>query len=208
MICRQKGKYSSPEIITPTPVSQIQEFEKLFNKAINVFGWDGVKIHHISNQPLKIRRHNVLLIENAGKFHSPGSRTSTASSTIEASTKGASTSASAACTATQGRICWKPTYPTVEGLGRQQSGWRCRKRVKTSSPSRTTTSGFRFPSSFTRILRLSPPRLRGLSSISQRATLRGHSTMSLVVIATSWCGVMVRQNHQSNTAAPMQQSTS
>ena len=30
----------------------------------------------------------------------------------------------------------------------------------------------------------------------------------LVVIATSWCGVMARQSHQSNTADPMQQSTS
>ena len=52
-------------------------------------------------------------------------------------------------------------------------------------------------------LRLSPLRLRGLSSTPQRATLRGHNTKRLVVIATSWCGVMVRQSHQSNTAAKM-----
>ena len=66
----KKGKYSSPEINTPTPVSQIPKFEKLFNKAINVFGWDGgVKFHHICNQPPNIRRHNVLQIERDGKFH-------------------------------------------------------------------------------------------------------------------------------------------
>ena len=34
----KKGKYSSPEIYTPKLVSQIPKFEKLFNKAINVFG--------------------------------------------------------------------------------------------------------------------------------------------------------------------------
>ena len=36
-------------------------------------------------------------------------------------------------------------------------------------------------------------KVRGPSSTPQRATLRRHNTMRLVVIATSWCGVMVRQ---------------
>ena len=118
----------------------------------------------------------------------------------KASTENASTSASAACTATQGRNCWKPTDLTDEGLGRPQSGWSCRKRVRTGASSKTTTSSCRPLSLSMRTLRLSPSRLRGLSSTPQRAALRGHNTMRLVVIATSWCGVMARQSHQSNTA--------
>ena len=117
------------------------------------------------------------------------------------STAGASTSASDACTATQGRICWKPTDPTVEGLGRLQLGWRCRKRGKTRSPFRTTTSSCRPLSSSMRTLRLSPPRLRGLSSTPQRAITRERNTMRLAATATSWCSVMTRRSHQSNTAA-------
>ena len=70
MVCRQKGKYSFPVINTPTPVSQIPKFKQLFNKTINVFGWDkGVTIHRLSKQPQEIPRINMLLIEKAGKFH-------------------------------------------------------------------------------------------------------------------------------------------
>ena len=196
----KKGKYSCPEINIPTPVSQIPKFEKLFNKAINVFGWDGgVKIHHISNQPPIIRRHNVLLIERDGKFHFILIKTNTA---------GASTSASDACTATQGRICWNSINLTVGELGKPRSEWICQKRDKIKSPFRTTTSSCRLPTSSMQTLGLSPPRLRGLSSTPQRSTLRLHNTMRLVVIAISWCGVTVRQRHQSNSAAQMQQSTS
>ena len=126
----------------------------------------------------------------------------------KASTRSTSTSASAACTATQGRICWKPTDPTVVGQARQPCGWRCRKRVRTKSSFKTTTSSCRSLSSFMRILRHSSPRLRGPSSTSQRAILRERNTTRLVAIGTSWCGVTARRSHQSNTAAPMQQSTS
>ena len=56
-------------------------------------------------------------------------------------------------------------------------------------------------SSFMRILRPSPPRLRGSSSTPQRAIPRERNTMRLAAIATSWCGVTARRSHQSNTAA-------
>ena len=44
--------------------------------------------------------------------------------------------------ATAEKTCWRPTDPSAEGLGRLQSGWRCRRRVKTRLPSKTTTSSF------------------------------------------------------------------
>ena len=40
--------------------------------------------------------------------------------------------------ATEERTCWRHTDPTAEGLDRLQSWWRCRRRGKTSSPSRIT----------------------------------------------------------------------
>ena len=44
--------------------------EKLNNLAINVFGWDkGVTVYRLSTQPDGIPRINLLLIEKAGKFH-------------------------------------------------------------------------------------------------------------------------------------------
>ena len=52
-----------------------------------------------------------------------------------------------------------------------------------------------------RRLRGSHHQSRDLSSTPQRATLRGHNTMMLVVIATSSFGVTARQSRQSNIAA-------
>ena len=60
----------------------------------------------------------------------------------------------------QKRTCWRSTDPSVEGLGRPQSGWRCRRRGKTSSPSRTTINNSQPPSSSMPTLRLSLPRFR------------------------------------------------
>ena len=79
------------------------------------------------------------------------------------------------------------------GSVRQLSGWRCQKKVKTSWPFRTTTSSCQPLTSSTPTSRLSPPKLKDLISTPQRATLRGHNTTSLVVIATWWCSVMARQ---------------
>ena len=57
-------------IDAPTPVSQIPKVERQNNLAINVFGWEkGVTVHHISKQPENMPRTNLLLIEEAGKFH-------------------------------------------------------------------------------------------------------------------------------------------
>ena len=94
-------------IDAPTRICQIPKVEKLNNLAINVFGWDkGVTVYRLSTQPDGMHGIN---------FTTPGSRTSTVSSMTKASTRSASTSASAVCTASQGMICWKPTDPTVVG---------------------------------------------------------------------------------------------
>ena len=127
---------------------------------------------------------------------------------IKINTAGVNTSASDACTATREGICWNPINLTVGELGKPRSELICQKTEKIKSPFKTTTSGFRFPSSFTRILRLSTLRLRSPSSIPQRAMPRERNTMRLAAIATSWCGVTACRSHQSNTAASMQQSTS
>ena len=48
----------------------IPKVEKLNNLAINVFGWDkGVTVYRLSTQPDGMPRINLLLIEKAGKFH-------------------------------------------------------------------------------------------------------------------------------------------
>ena len=64
--------------------------------------------------------------------------------------------------------------------------------MKTSWPSRNTTSSCRPPTSSTLTLRLSPPRSRGPSPTPRRATLRTRSTTRPVVTATSLFGVMAR----------------
>ena len=54
----------------PTPISQIPKVEKQNNLAIDVFGWEKrVIIHHLTKKPTNMPRINLLLIENAGKFH-------------------------------------------------------------------------------------------------------------------------------------------
>ena len=135
----KKGKYNSPEINTPTPVSQIPKFERLFNKAVNVFG--GVKIHHISPQSSSIRRHNALLIERDGKFHY------TLIENLNHLLYGQDKlyGRKYFCTATRERICWNPINLTVGELGKPRSEWICQKREKIKSPFKTTTNGFRFP---------------------------------------------------------------
>ena len=57
-------------IDAPTPISQIGKVEHQNDLAINVFGWDkGVIVHRLSKQPEYMPRKNLLLIEEAGKFH-------------------------------------------------------------------------------------------------------------------------------------------
>ena len=100
----------------PTPISQIPKVEKLNNLAINVFGLDkDVTVYRLNTQPDGMPRINLLLIEKAGKFRYTWIRDYNRLLRDQTSTRTASTSASAACTATQGRICWKPTDPTVVG---------------------------------------------------------------------------------------------
>lgn len=57
-------------IDAPTPISQIQRVERQNNLAINVFGWaKGVIVHRLSEQPAKMPRINLLLVEKGGKSH-------------------------------------------------------------------------------------------------------------------------------------------
>ena len=195
-------------IDAPTLISQIPKVEKQNNLAINVFGWDkGVTIHRLSKQPQEIPRINMLLIEKAGKFHYTWiknlNRLLYASKHWE-----------------RKYFCERCLYgfvredmleshrPGCRGIGQTALQVEMLEKGKNKLTFRNITSSCRPPTSSMQTLWLSPLRLRGLSWTPQRATLRGHNTMRLVVIATSWCGVMVRQSHQSNTAAPMQQSTS
>ena len=61
-------------IDSPTQISQIPNFERQNDMAINVFGWDkgAVVVHHISKQPEDMPRRNLLLIEKVGEFHYTG----------------------------------------------------------------------------------------------------------------------------------------
>ena len=103
-------------------------------------------------------------------------------------TAGVNTSASDACTATREGICWNPINLTVGELGKPRSEWICQKTEKIKSPFKTTTSGFRFPSSFTRILRLSPPRLRSPSSTPAKS----NAQRTQHHVACSYCYIVVR----------------
>ena len=101
-------------IEAPTPISQIPKVEKLNNLAIHVFGWNkGENVYRLSTQPEGMPRFN--LIEKAGKHHFTWIKDLNRLLHDQTSTRSASTSASAACMATQGRICWEPTDPTVVG---------------------------------------------------------------------------------------------
>ena len=141
-------------------------------------------------------------------FTTPGSRTSTVSSTTRTKTGGRSTSASVASMGTHVRICWKPTGRSARESGRRLCGWRCPKRARTSSPSRTTTSSCPRLTLSTPTSKPSPRKSKGRSSTRQKATPRGHNTTRHAVTATWWYGATGRQRRPSNTGGATRQNTS
>ena len=196
-------------IDAPTPISQIPKVEKQNNLAINVFGWiKGVTIHRLSKRPQGIPRINMLLIEKASKFHYTWIKNLNRLIYDQSKHRERKYFCERCLHGYVREDTLESHRPECRGIGQTAVRVEMPESVRTSSPSRTTTSSYRSPTSSMQTLRLSPPRFRDLSSTPQKGTLRGHNTMRLVVIATSWCGVMARQSHQSNTAAPMQQSTS
>ena len=110
--------------------------------------------------------------------------------------------------ATTEKNCWRPTDPSAERLGLLQSGWRCRRRGKTSSPFRITRNSSQPHSSSMPTLRLSPPKIRAPSSIPLRATPRNPSSMRPVATALLSCAAMVRQSRRWSTESLMRSSTS
>ena len=193
----------------PMPISQILKVEKLNNLAIKVFGWDkGVTVYRLSTQPEGMPRINLLLIEKAGQFHCTWIKDLNRLLHDQSKHKERKHFCERCLHGYIREDLLEAHRPECRGIGQTAVRVEMPERVRTSAPFRTTTSSCQPPTSSMQTLRLSPPRLRGLTSTPQRATLRGHNTRRLVVIATSWCGAMVRQSHQSNTAAPMQQSNS
>ena len=192
-------------ISAPTPISQIPKVEKLNNLAINVFGWDkGVNAYRLSTQPEGIPRINLLLIEEPGKHHFTWIKDLNRLLRDQSKHKERKHFCERCLHGYTREDLLEAHRPDCRGIGQTA----VRVEMQEKGKNKLTFRSCRPPTSSMQTLRLSPPRLRGLSSTPQRATLRGHNTMRLVVIATSWCGVMGRQSHQSNTAAPMQQSTS
>ena len=179
-------------IDAPTPISQIKRVERQNNLTINVFGWDkGVIVHHISKQPEDMPRINLLLIEKAGKFHYTWIKD--LNRLLHDQSKCSNRKHYCdRCLHGNTREDLLEAYKPECRVDRPDSCtyWRCRKKVKTRRPFRTTTSSCQPLTSSTPTLRLSPPKSWDLSSTPRRAILNGHNTTRLVVIATSWCGVM------------------
>ena len=126
---------------------------------------------------------------------------------IRASTERRSTSVSAVSMAIPGETCWRTTSQNARESDRQLSGWRCQRRARTTSPSRTITGSSQPLTSSTQTSRHSPLNLQDLSLTPQWATLRRPSTIRHAVTAILWCDVMARPKSQSNTEALMQQNT-
>ena len=196
-------------IDAPTPISQIPKVEKLNNLAINVFGWDkGVTVNRLSTQPDGMPCINLLLIEKAGKHHFTWIKDLNRLLYDQSKYRGRKHFCERCLHGYTREDLLEAHRPNCRGIGQTAVRVEMPEEGKTRSPFRTTTSSCRPLSSFMRILRPSPPRLRDPSSTPQRAIPRERNTMRLAAIATSWCGVTARRSHQSNIAAPMQQSTS
>ena len=203
----KKGKYSSPEIKTLTPVSQIPKFEKLFNKAINVFGWDGgVKIHHISNQPPNIRRHNVLLIERDGKFHYTLLEHLNRLLYGQNKHRGRKYFYERSLHGYTREDLLESHKLDCRGIGqtavRVDMPKEGKHKVAFQNHHKRLLVPFIIYADFEALTtKVEGPELNPAKSITQR-------TQHHAAIATSWCGVTAKRSHWSNTAAPMQQSTS
>ena len=101
------------------------------------------KSKRLLTKPEGMARINLLLIEKAGKFHYTWIKDLNRLLYDQSKHR----ERKHFFMGTKERTCWRPTDQRTEGLGRPQSGWRCRRRRKTSSPSRTTINNSQPPSS-------------------------------------------------------------
>ena len=128
-------------IDAPTPISQIKRVERQNNLTINVFGWDkGVIVHHISKQPEDMPRINLLLIEKAGKFHYTWIKDLNRLLHNQNKCSNRKHYCERCLHGYTREDLLEPTSQSVVESARQLYGWRCRKKVKTHRPFRTTTS--------------------------------------------------------------------
>ena len=107
-----------------------------------------------------------------------------------------------------GKTCWRTTSQNVRESARRLPGWRCQRRARTSSLSRTITSSCRPLISSTPTLKPSPRKSKGQSLIPPKATPRGHNTTRHAATAMSRCVATDRQRRLSNTGGQTQQNTS
>ena len=193
----------------PPPISQIPNVEKQSNLAINVFGWDkGVTVNRLSKQSQEISRINLLLIEMAGKFNYTWIKNLNRILYDQSKHRERKHFCKRCLHGYRREDLLEAYSPECRGIGQTAVRVEMPEEGKSKLTFQNHHKQLPAHTLSMQTLRISPPRLRGLSSTPQRATFRRHNTMTLVVIATSWCGVMARESHQSNTAAPMHQAIS
>ena len=195
-------------IDAPTPISQISKVEKLNNLAINVFGWDkGVTVYRLSNQPDGMPRINLLLIEKAGKFHHTWIKDLNRLLRDQSKHKERKHFCERCLHGYTRDDLLEAHRPDCRGIGQTAVWMKMPEKGKNKVFFQNHHKQLPVPFIIMRILRPSPPRLKGPSSTPQRAIPRERNTMRRAAIATSWCGTTARRSHQANIAAPMQQST-
>ena len=165
-------------------------------------------VYRLSTQPDGMSRINLLLIEKAGKFHYTWIKDLNRLLHDQSKHKECKHFCECCLHGYTRKDLLEAHRPDCRGIGQAAVRVEMPEKGKTKSSFKTTTNSCRSLSSFMQILRPSPPRSRGPSSTPQRAIPRKRKTMRLAAIATSWCDVTARRTHQSNIAAPMQQSTS
>ena len=127
-------------------------------------GIKGVTVHRLSTQPEGMPRINLLLIEKAGKFHFTWIKDLNRLLHDQSKYEGRKHFCERCLHGYSREDLLAAHRPECRGI-RLQSGCRCRRRGKTSSPFRITRISSQPHSSSMPTLRLSPPRLRVPNSI-------------------------------------------
>ena len=179
-------------IDAPTPISQIKRVERQNNLTINVFEWDkGAIVHHISKQPEDMPRINLLLIEKAGKFHYTWIKDFNCLLHDQSKCSNRKHYCERCLHGYTREDLLEAHKPECRGIGQTAVRVEMPEEGKNAQAFWQAAAS---PLHHLRRLRLSPPKSWDLSSTPRRAILNGHNTTRLLVIATSWCGVMARQS--------------
>ena len=190
-------------IDAPAPISQVPKVELQNNLAINVFGWDkGVIVYHLSKQPKAMPRINLLLIEKAGNFHYTWIKNFNRLLYDQSKHKERKHLCERCLHGYTREDLLEAHKPECRWIG--QTGVRVEmpEEGKNKLAFQNHTSSCQPLTSSTPTLRLSPPKLKDLSSTPRRAILNGHNTMRLVVIATSSFGLTARQSRHFEYRGP------